>query len=401
MVGRRRLFILGSTGSIGENTLSVIRHLNDTGGASFDVVGLATGRNSARLSEQATEFGADAVAITSSSPAGALDLPTNVNRYEGAIAAESLVREHGQPGDLVVAAIVGSAGIGPVLAAIDAGCDIALANKEALVAAGTLVTARARARGVSIIPVDSEHSAIAQCLRAGNSASEVRRIVLTASGGPFRAMTAEAMEHATLEDALRHPTWSMGRKVTIDSATMMNKALEIVEAHWLFGLGADQIDAIVHPQSLVHSFVEFNDGSVMAQLSPPDMRLPIQCALTWPARAIGCSVQLDWSRLRSLDFEAVDHARFPAVQLAWRVIRDGGTAGATLNGANEAAVDAFVEGRIRFGHITRLVAEAMDALPSSAIASLADVAAADARAREFVRGQVAAQSSIVGARTSP
>jgi 1-deoxy-D-xylulose-5-phosphate reductoisomerase len=336
------------------------------------------------LIEQARQCGARAVAVAVPASSGAVDLPASVGVYHGATAAETLIREHAQSGDLVVAAIVGFAGIAPVLAAIDAGCDIALANKEALVAAGSLVTARAKARGVSIIPVDSEHSAIAQCLRAGGSIVEVQRIVLTASGGPFRTATPEAIDRATLADALRHPTWSMGQKVTIDSATMMNKGLEIVEAHWLFGLEAERIDAIVHPQSIVHSFVEFRDGSVIAQLSPPDMRLPIQCALTWPARAEGCCARMGWSALSGLHFEPVDHARFPAVELALRVVREGGTSGAVFNGANEAAVGEFVQGRVRFGQIPRLVAEAIDAIPHSRVLSLADVAAADAHARRFV-----------------
>jgi 1-deoxy-D-xylulose-5-phosphate reductoisomerase len=243
--------------------------------------------------------------------------------------------------------------------------------------------------GATLLPTDSEHNAIFQCL-AGNDLSLVRKITLTASGGPFRTWSQERIAAATVGDALNHPTWTMGPKVTIDSASMMNKALEVIEAHWLFGLPADRIDAIVHPQSIVHSFVEYEDGSVLAQLSPPDMRTPIQHALTYPERAAGCSRTTDWRQFGGLQFEPVDHQRFPAIGLAWRAIRAGGTAGATLNAANEVAVEAFLSERIRFARITELVAEALDALPVRPVRSLTDVLDADRDARTWTSARVRA-----------
>jgi 1-deoxy-D-xylulose-5-phosphate reductoisomerase len=249
----------------------------------------------------------------------------------------------------------------------------------------------ARRHGVELLPVDSEHNAIAQCLRSGRTLDEVRRLVITASGGPFRTWSAERVRSATVADALNHPTWSMGPKVTIDSASMMNKALEVIEAHWLFGLPSSRIAAIVHPQSIVHSMVEFIDGSVIAQLSPPDMRTPIQYALTWPDRVEGCSRRTDWRTLARLDFEEVDHARFPAIRLAWRAIDEGESAGAILNAANEVAVAAFLRGGLAFPQITDIVAEALDALPRRPIRTLGDVLLADGEARAWTEDRVAAR----------
>lgn len=388
MKQQRRLFVLGSTGSIGENTLEVVRHLCAERSITYQVVGLAAGSNIQSLALQAQEFGCTAVAIADVVAARGWRGTAGCEVFEGEDSALALIKAHARAGDLVMGAMVGAAGIAPILAAIEAGCDIALANKETLVAAGAIVTEAARRCNVSIVPVDSEHSAIFQCLRAGQSPREVQRIVLTASGGPFRCTPKKVMDSAVLADALKHPTWSMGPKVTIDSASMMNKALEIVEAHWLFDLPAEKIDAIIHPQSIVHSFVEFVDGSIVAQLSPPDMKLPIQLALTWPARGPRCAKALDWSALRSLDFEPIDFDRFPAVQLAWRVIRAGGTSGAILNAANEAAVEAFTEGTIRFGEISTLVTGALDAIPAISIADLSTVSEADSHARAWVRAQV-------------
>jgi 1-deoxy-D-xylulose-5-phosphate reductoisomerase len=293
---------------------------------------------------------------------------------------------------MVMASIVGAAGIAPTLAAIERGCHVALANKETLVAAGAVVREAVARTGVDLIPVDSEHSAVFQCLRAGRT-SEVARLVLTASGGPFRTWSAERTRDATLAEALRHPTWQMGRKVTIDSASLMNKALEVIEAHWLFDLPSSRIDAIVHPQSVVHSFVEFVDGSTVAQLSPPSMRLPIQYALTWPERTRGCSPTIAWDALRTLDFEPVDHARFPAIALAKRVIDAGGTAGATFNAANESAVEGFIDGRIRFGDIAAVVEETLDALPVRPAATLAAVLDADREARAVARERIAGRTA--------
>ena len=379
----RRLIVLGSTGSIGVNTIDVAQYLRASDPGSIQIVGLAAGANATLLAEQAARCGVAHVAVADADQRSVLDGIAHV--YAGPDGATQLVDAVARRGDLLLGAIVGAAGIPATLRAIDRGCDIALANKETLVAAGSIVMPRVRERGVDLLPVDSEHNAIAQCLRAGRSIDEVRRLVLTASGGPFRRWSRERIDAATLEEALDHPTWNMGQKITIDSATMMNKALEVIEAHWLFGLPADRIDVVVHPQSIVHSFVEFIDGSVIAQLGPPDMRAPIQYALTWPRRRAGCAKQMDWSTLGRLDFEPVDCERFPAVGLAARVISLGGTAGAIFNGANEAAVSAFLGGRIAFPHIVDLVRGALDAVPVGPVETLGDVFEADRAARTFVR----------------
>lgn len=375
----RRLILLGSTGSIGVSTVEVLRHLRSEGVA-FEVVGLAAGSNAALLAEQARALGVREVAIADADAARAL--PSSLHARTGAEAALRLVEDLARPGDLLVAAMVGFAGLASALRAIELGCHVALANKETLVAAGDLVMSRVAAKGVQLFPIDSEHSALAQCIRSGR-VEELERVVITASGGPFRTWPAERTASATPAEALRHPTWQMGRKITIDSATLMNKALELIEAHWLFGLPAERIEAIVHPQSIVHGFAEFRDGSVIAQLSPPDMKLPIQMALTWPDRHSGVAKRLDWTTLRQLDFEPVDHARFPAVRLAHEVIRRGGSAGATLNAANEVAVHAFLAGQIPFGRIAQVVQEALAELPDRPIRSLADAEAADREARIF------------------
>ena len=381
----RRLILLGSTGSIGVSTVQVLEHLR-AHGTTFEVIGLAAGSNAALLAEQAKALGVRDLAIADASAAGALGPDARVRT--GPDAALRLVEELARPGDLLVAAMVGFAGLASAMRAIELGCHVALANKETLVAAGALVTELVRRHGVELFPIDSEHSALAQCIRSGR-ASEVDRVVITASGGPFRTWSAERTADATVAEALRHPTWQMGRKITIDSATLMNKALEIIEAHWLFGLPAERIDAIVHPQSIVHGFAEFRDGSVIAQLSPPDMKLPIQMALTWPDRHAGIARRLDWTTLRQLEFEPVDHARFPAVRLAHEVIRRGGSAGATLNAANEVAVNAFLEGHIPFGRVAQVVQEALAELPDRPLRTLADAEAADRDARAFASQRTA------------
>ena len=391
---RRRLIILGSTGSIGTNTLEVARHLREVGFAEFDIVGLAAGANHERLIEQANAFDVPHVALANGNgiDGQACGLKSGTRRFTGEDAAAQLIEEVARPGDLVVGAMVGAAGIPATLAAIERGCDIALANKETLVAAGEIVMPLVRRKGVHLLPVDSEHSAIFQCLQgpASDDAAgrSIGRVVITASGGPFRTWPLEKMERATVEEALNHPTWSMGRKVTLDSASLMNKALELIEAHWLFDLPSSKIDAIIHPSSIVHSFVEFGDGSVLAQLGPPDMKTPIQYALTWPDRAAGSSRRMDWTALRSLEFEPVDHDRFGAIRLAHRVIERGGTAGAIFNAANEAAAEAFLDGRIGFLEITELVRFALDNLPIVTVRALADVLDADRAARELVAGRI-------------
>lgn len=380
----RRVILLGSTGSIGRSTLEVIEHLRTESGVQFEVAGLAAGANAELLLQQAKRLGATELALAAPGTA-----PSGARMRSGKDSALRLVEEVARPGDIVVAAMVGAAGIGPVLAAIERGCDIALANKETLVAAGAVVTAAARRHGVQILPVDSEHSAVFQCLNGEPPRRGLRRVVLTASGGPFRNATAAEMALATPAQALRHPTWNMGRKVTIDSATMMNKALEVIEAHWLFGLSSESIGVVVHPQSLIHAMVEFDDGSVLAQVSPPDMRLPIQVALTWPGRHPCCTRQLDWTAASSMELLPVDHARFPAVRLAWRVIDAGGASGAVLNAANEVGVEAFLGGAIPFPRIAELATEALDALGAPPASDLASIMEADRAARDWARGHLA------------
>lgn len=388
----RRVVVLGSTGSIGVNTLAVIEHLTRSGKHPFQVVGLAGGRNAKQLAEQAKQFNCAAVAIAE--PGAAAPLSAD-HVFTGPDAATQLV-EHTRP-DVVVSAIVGAAGLPATVAALKQGCVVALANKETLVAAGAWVMPLAKQHGATLIPIDSEHSAIFQALGQTTETTGVRRVVLTASGGPFREWSAERMRDATPEQALNHPTWDMGPKITIDSATMMNKALEIIEAHHLFALPPEKIDVVIHPQSIVHSFVEFADHSILAQLGPPDMRTPIQVALTHPQRVAGCSDQLDWNKLRQLDFQPPDAERFPALKLAYDCIRTGasggGTAGAILNAANEVAVQAFLEQRIRFGRIVELVGEALTAISAVPIESLNDVFQADQQARDFVTSALRSSAS--------
>ena len=385
----RRLIILGSTGSIGVGVLDVVEHLSTAKGPgpTFEIIGLAAGRRADVLEAQALKFGVKDLALAEISAAAAIGKDRSLRT--GPDAALELIQDIARPGDLVVAAMVGAAGIPSVLAAIDQGCDIALANKETLVAAGELVTAAATRRGVTILPIDSEHAALHQCLRAGRGPDEVSRLVLTASGGPFRTWPIERVRNATVKEALDHPTWKMGPKVTIDSATMMNKGLELIEAHWLFGIDADRLDAIIHPQSVVHSFVEFTDGSSLAQLSPPDMRMPIQYALCYPHRVPGCAPKIDYSQLRELVFEPVDHDRFPSVGLALRAIRAGGTAGAIFNAANEVAAESFCTGGMPFGRIAEVVADVIDQIPPTAATELDSILAADAEARAAARSHAA------------
>ncbi len=374
----KRLILLGSTGSIGRQTLECVANLGDA----YRVVGLAAGSKADQVIGQARRFGVGHVAIADPACAEAARaaLP-EAQVFAGDDAAETLL--DAVEADMIVTAVVGAVGLPATLKAIERGMTIGLANKETLVAAGELVMPMARKHGVPLLPIDSEHSAIFQCLQ-GSHHGDVKRIVLTASGGPFRNATRAQIDAATVDEALNHPTWNMGPKITIDSATMMNKALEIIEAHWLFGLDADRIEVIIHPQSIAHSFVEFEDHSILAQLGTPDMRTPIQYALTYPARMNGCSQPLDWSTMGTLEFSPPDHARFPSLGLAYRAIRAGGTAGAVLNAANEAAVAAFLDRRIRFVEIVPLVEGAMDAVPPRPVTDLAAVQEADHAARRHV-----------------
>ena len=381
-----RILVLGSTGSIGKSTLQVVEHLRQFSGRELPVVGLAASRSIDLLASQAAHTGASHVAIADPDAAKAYRGPGQV--HAGADAARDLVDAVAAPGDILVAAIVGAAGIDAVLAGINRGCRIALANKETLVAAGAIVIPAAKEAGVELLPVDSEHAAIFQCLHGEETRGEVARLVLTASGGPFRGRSASDIASATVEQALAHPTWKMGRKISIDSATLANKALEILEAHWLFGLPSKQIDAIVHPESIVHGFVEFTDGSVLAQAGPPDMRTPIQYALTWPDRLEASGRCMNWTELRQLNFEPIDHKAFPLIEVAWRAIDSGGTAGAVFNAANEVAVEAFLAGSIRFGDISNLVSEACVVCSPRPVTELGDIREADAEARRPVTSSI-------------
>ncbi len=339
--------MLGATGSIGTATLDVLQCLGDP----WRVIGLSAHSRLDALVAAANQLRPQWIAATCPETAAKFDfsgLTANCSVRRG---AESLVELASHPDvDTVVAGVVGSAGLASTLAAAQAGKRLALANKEALVVAGALVAQALQASGGEMIPVDSEHSAIFQAIQAG-CPSQVARIVLTASGGPFRTWSLQQMKQATVEDALAHPTWDMGRKISVDSATMMNKALEIIEARWLFDLPAEKIHVVVHPQSIVHSMVEFVDSSMVAQLSPPDMRLPIQYALTYPERLACPCPRMDWTTKVSLDFEPVDTQRFPALELGWEVARRGGSCGAVVNAANERAVELFLAGRIGFSAI--------------------------------------------------
>ncbi len=339
--------VLGSTGSIGQNTLSVIAE----SGGRFRVLALSTNTSCQQIVEQALQFSPQYIVVADQQRAGELDvsqLPAGTELFSG---AEALSRVAALDEiDVVVAAIVGSAGLLSTWAALEAGKRVALANKETMVMAGPLAIEVARKSGAQLLPVDSEHSAVFQALQAGRT-QDVRRVILTASGGPFREYTPEQLQHVTVDQALKHPTWKMGKKITVDSATMMNKALEIIEARWLFQLRKDQIDVVIHPQSVVHSMVEYVDGSVIAQLSPPDMRLPIQYALSYPERWEGPADTIDWTQSHQLTFEPPDEDRFPALALGLEVAQAGGTTGAVLNAANEAAVAHFLDGRLAFTNI--------------------------------------------------
>ncbi len=363
-----RISILGSTGSIGTQTLDVIARLPDR----FEVVALAASRVSPLLLEQSAAFRPRLVAVSADQPAP--PLPDGVAFISGSGALEAAATRH--DADIVVSATAGHGGIEATIAAIEAGKTVALANKETIVCAGELVMPLARSRGVEIRPVDSEHSALWQSL-AGAPVSEVSRLILTASGGPFRRTSQEDLEHVTREQTLDHPTWSMGGKVTVDSASLMNKGLEVIEARWLFDVPYEQIDVLVHPESIIHSIVEFRDASQIAQLSLPDMRLPIQYALTWPERLVSPCRNLSLADLGSLTFEAPDTDRFPALRLAREAGIAGNTYPAGLSAADDAAVAAFLDGRIRFLDIPALVAAALDAHVPDGPLSLESMLAAD------------------------
>jgi len=343
----KNVVVLGSTGSIGRSTLEVIGGLSGR----MRAVALSAHRNTELLERQARSLRPPQILVTDPESAAGHDFSALGSEIELLVGPQAVAQLVVQPEvDIVVSAIVGSAGLQGTWAALEAGKHLALANKESLVVGGPLVIKLAKEKHAPLLPVDSEHSAVFQALQAGRR-EQVRRVVLTASGGPFRNYTDAQLSRVTVADALAHPTWKMGPKITVDSATMMNKALEIIEARWLFDLAPEQIDVMIHPQSIIHSMVEYIDGSVIAQMSPPDMKLPIQYALTWPQRCESVAEKLDWGREMTLEFRPPDLERFGALKLGLQVARAGGTAGAVLNGANEASVAAFLDGRLAFHEI--------------------------------------------------
>jgi len=374
--------ILGSTGSIGCNTLKVIEFLGD-----YRVVGLAAGSNVKKLAEQVERFHPEIVAVKSDACAKSL-----LSELEGKkllnLQPKILIGEEGlvevatcEKAETVVSATVGAAGFVPTLRAIEAGKRIALANKETLVMAGELMMKAAERSGAEILPVDSEHNALHQCLR-GEKKSEVKRLILTASGGPFRTKTKEEIEKATVEEALNHPNWKMGEKITIDSATLMNKGLEVIEAHWLFGFDSERISVLIHPQSIVHSMIELVDGSIIAQLGVTDMRHAIQYALTFPERRPCCLEPLDFGRFSQLTFEEPDVERFPCLRLAYDALKIGGTMPTVMNAANEVAVQAFLNRKIRLTDIPKIIEMVMRVHKPERLQSLETVKSADSWARE-------------------
>lgn len=374
----KNISLLGSTGSIGRNVLEVVRQFPGR----FRIVGLAAGTNIRLLREQIEAFNPEKVSIADAKLAGELvqSLPPGWSEKissgtEGNVAVASL-----PAADTVVSAIVGAAGLTPTMAAIEAGKNIALANKETLVMAGQLVMGAVKRAKVTLLPIDSEHSAIFQALEAGNK-TDVSKLILTASGGPFRDLPDCDLWEVTPEQALAHPNWSMGKKISIDSATLMNKGLEVIEARWLFGIGVEDIEVLVHPQSIVHSMVEYVDGSVVAQLGVPDMRIPIAYALSYPERLRMNLPRLNLASVSDLSFSRPDFEKFPALKLAYQVCKRGGSLPAVLNAANEVAVEAFLCGTIRFPEIALVVAETVSRLPREDAASLTAILDADLAAR--------------------
>ena len=381
----KRIAILGATGSIGKSTLDLVERSPDR----FQVVAVTAATNSEKLAEIARRTGARLAVVADESRLS--DLRERLSGTDCRVAAgqQALIEAAGEA-ELVIAAIVGCAGLEPVMAAVEAGKTVALANKEALVTAGELMTDAAAEQGATLLPIDSEHNAIFQCL-AGNRREDVSKIILTASGGPFRTASIETIAAATPAQAIAHPNWSMGAKVSVDSATLMNKGLELIEAHYLFRLPPPQIEILIHPQSVVHSLVEFVDGSVLAQLGAPDMRVPIAYALAWPERIATPAEHLDLAAIGRLEFELPDMIRFPALKLARAAVEQGGAAPTVLNAANEVAVANFLDGALRFPDITRLVEESLADADFEAPRSIGDVLEIDAATR--VRAEALTKAS--------
>ena len=388
----RPITILGATGSIGRSTLDLVGRNPDK----YRCVALTANSNVVELAEAARKFRPDVAVVADVNAYGALKEALSGTGIEAAAGPEAVAEAAERPSDWVMSAIVGAAGLQPTLKAVERGATVALANKESLVCAGDLVTRAANDSGGRLLPVDSEHNAIHQVFDYERP-ERVARVILTASGGPFRERTLEEMAQVTRAQALSHPVWSMGAKISIDSATLMNKGLELIEAHHLFPVSVDQLDVLVHPQSVVHSLVEYVDGSVLAQLGTPDMRTPIAYTLAWPDRIETPCKRLDLAAIGKLTFEAPDLKRFPALNLAWSALRAGEGAPAVLNAANEIAVQAFLDGRIGFLDIAAIVADVLDKLGAPGIATLADVMAVDADARRSAETAVVLRSGAASA----
>jgi 1-deoxy-D-xylulose-5-phosphate reductoisomerase len=379
----RRLLILGSTGSIGTQALDIVERSGD-----LELVGLSAERSWEALVEQARDHGVTRIAIADpDAGARAAEAWTDGEVHTGPEGLVRLVIDSGA--ELVLNALVGSAGLGPTVAALGEGIDLALANKESLVVGGELVMALAEATGAAIIPVDSEHSALFQLIRSERRPGTIDKLVLTASGGPFRGKTRDELQNVTIEQALAHPTWAMGGKITIDSATLMNKGLELIEAHHLFGVPYEQIDVVVHPQSIIHSLIHLNDGAALAHLGYPDMRVPISYALNFPERADVPVEPLDLPKLGQLTFEEPDEEAFPCLRLARAAAAEGGTAPCVMNAANEVAVQAFLDGHLGFTGIPEMIDRALETVDRQPLTSFDDLYLADAQARRVVEGAVA------------
>jgi 1-deoxy-D-xylulose-5-phosphate reductoisomerase len=376
----RKIAILGATGSIGKSTLDLVERNRER----FEVTAVTAATNVEALADIARRTGARLAVVADESRYNDLAELLSDSDCCAAAGEAALIDAATDHSDLVLAAIVGCAGLRPVMAAVEAGKIVALANKEALVTAGALMTDAAAESGATLLPVDSEHNAIFQCL-AGGRAEDVSRIILTASGGPFRTSTSDAISAATPAEAVAHPKWSMGAKISVDSATLMNKGLELIEAHYLFGLPSRLLDVVIHPQSVVHSMVEYVDGSVLAQLGSPDMRIPIAYALAWPERISTPAERLDLTKIASLDFEAPDLHRFPALRLAREALEEGGSAPVILNAANEVAVASFLAGAIKFPEIATVVQQALNTSDYDAPRSIGDVLEIDRVTREKAR----------------
>ncbi|HVB58479.1 MAG TPA: 1-deoxy-D-xylulose-5-phosphate reductoisomerase, partial [Candidatus Acidoferrales bacterium] len=386
--------ILGSTGSIGRQCLSVVESLPGR----FEVVALAAGSNVRLASEQIARHHPQLVAVGTETAArelcSLLQGQRNGHLIEILFGTEGIERVATHPqAEMVVSAAVGVVGLPATYQAIEQGKDIALANKEVLVAAGEVVMSAVARKGVQLLPVDSEHNAIHQCLRSGDH-REVKRLVLTASGGPFRQTPIQDLAKVKPKQALAHPNWKMGQRITIDSATLMNKGFEVMEARWLFGMDLDKIQVVIHPQSTIHSMVEFIDGSILAQLGPTDMRMPIQYALTYPERVASNGCSLDWSALRKLDFEEVPSGKFPCLALAKEALRLGGALPCALNAADEVAVAAFLDERLPFLGIAAVIERVLERMPRASVHTIGDVLAADAEARRLARDEVAIRPGI-------